>query len=43
MFDGAGDWGAFTTVGARLEYRTRELMLEGLKEFDAYYQDYLDY
>jgi len=34
-------WHSAATVGERLEYRTRELALEGVKEFDGYYQDYL--
>lgn len=34
-------WNSDTIVGERLEYRTRELLLEGVKEFDRYYQDYL--
>ncbi len=34
-------WTSDTVVGERLEYRTRELLLEGVAEFDKYYQDYL--
>ena len=35
-------WDTNTIVGARLEYRTEALMMEGVKEFDVYYQDYLN-
>jgi len=34
-------WLALTSVGERLEYRTEALLLEGIKEFDQYYQDLL--
>lgn len=34
-------WDVSTTVGERLEYRTEQLLLEGVEEFDQYYQDYL--
>jgi hypothetical protein len=35
------NWGQYSDVGSRLEYRTYDLMLEGVKEFDGYYQDFL--
>lgn len=41
-FDHAGYWCTYTDVGARLEYRTEALMLEGVKEFETYYQDCLN-
>lgn len=34
-------WDTYTDVGARLEYRTRELCLAGIKEFERYYIDFL--
>lgn len=34
-------WSTPTYVGARLEYRTRELCLQGIKEFEAYYIDFM--
>jgi hypothetical protein len=34
-------WDTDTVVGARLEYRTRELAEEGANEFKKYYNDYL--
>jgi hypothetical protein len=36
------DWPPVTPVGPRLEYRTRELLLEGMKEFKPYYDDYFN-
>lgn len=35
-------WSTRSSVGSRLEYRTRKLMNEGVKEFDVYYQDYFN-
>jgi len=34
-------WDSFTYVGERLEYRTYELMKEGVVEFKEYYDAYL--
>lgn len=34
-------WCTNSDVGARLEYRTRELCLQGIKEFEAYYIDFM--
>lgn len=42
-FDGTDYWDTFTFVGARLEYRTEKLLLEGVKEFEQYYMDLLRY
>jgi|SRR6185312_7546875 len=36
-------WLTDTGVGSRLEYRTYDLMIEGVKEFDQYYQDFFNY
>lgn len=35
-----GVWATTTSVGARLEYRTRELCDQGIKELEVYYIDY---
>ncbi len=34
-------WGTRTSVGSRLEYRTRELAEQGAEEFKQYYNDFL--
>lgn len=34
-------WAACSSVGSRLEYRTLQLCLEGIKEFEGYYIDFL--
>lgn len=36
-----GHWYTNTDVGERLEYRTEQLLKEGVEEFNEYYQDYL--
>lgn len=41
-YAGYVDWYTITGVGSRLEYRTRALAEQGAKEFDKYYQDYLN-
>ncbi len=33
-------WDSLTNVGERLEYRTYELMMQGVKEFKPYYDAY---
>lgn len=40
-FANAIRWAADSDVGARLEYRTRGLCLQGIKEFEAYYIDFM--
>lgn len=37
-----GYWYTDTVVGPRLEYRTYDLMLEGVKEFKTYYEGYFN-
>lgn len=37
-----GFWSTGTGVGSRLEYRSYELMKEGVAEFNDLYQDYLN-
>lgn len=40
-YHGCDIWITRTYAGPRLEYRSLELLKEGVKEFDQYYQDYL--
>jgi hypothetical protein len=37
---GYAGWGTHTVVGSRLEYRTRELAVEGANEFKQLYNDF---
>lgn len=36
-----GNWDTDSIVGARLEYRTRKLCEQGVKEFEVYYIDFM--